>query len=62
VAIGANWLLTATVSRASRPILPTVIAEVGAAFSSATAPNAFRAIADASPDVRASGTLVIDAR
>ena len=44
VAIGANWLLTATVSRASRPILPTVIAEVGAAFSPATAPNAFRTI------------------
>jgi len=44
VAICANWLLTATVSRAVRPILPTVIAEVGAAFSPATAPDAFRTI------------------
>jgi len=44
MAIGANWLLTATASRAVRPILPTVIAEVEAAFSPATAPNAFRTI------------------
>jgi pimeloyl-ACP methyl ester carboxylesterase len=44
VAIGANWLLTSTVSRAIRPILPTVIAEVGAAFSPATTPDAFRTI------------------
>ena len=43
-AICANWLLTATVSRAIRPILPTVIAEVGAAFTPATAPEAFRTI------------------
>jgi pimeloyl-ACP methyl ester carboxylesterase len=44
VAIFANWLLTATVSRTTRPILPTVIAEVGAAFTPATAPDAFRTI------------------
>ena len=44
VAICANWLLTATVSRAIRPILPTVTAEVGAAFTPATAPSAFRTI------------------
>jgi pimeloyl-ACP methyl ester carboxylesterase len=44
VAICANWLLTATVSRAIRPILPTVIAEVGAAFTPATPPSAFRTI------------------
>jgi pimeloyl-ACP methyl ester carboxylesterase len=43
-AICANWLLTATVSRAIRPILPTVIAEVAAAFTPATAPEAFRTI------------------
>ena len=44
VAICANWLLTATVTRAIRPILPTVLAEVGAAFTPATAPGAFRTI------------------
>jgi pimeloyl-ACP methyl ester carboxylesterase len=44
VAIGANWLLAATASRAIRPILSTVIAEVGAAFTPATAPSAFRTI------------------
>jgi pimeloyl-ACP methyl ester carboxylesterase len=44
VAICANWLLTATASRAIRPIMPTVIAEVGAAFEPATTPDAFRTI------------------
>jgi len=44
VAICVNWLLTATVSRAIRPILPTAIAEVGAALTPAIAPDAFRTI------------------
>jgi pimeloyl-ACP methyl ester carboxylesterase len=44
LAIAANWLLTATVSRAVRPILPTVIAEVRAALTPATTPDAFRTI------------------
>jgi pimeloyl-ACP methyl ester carboxylesterase len=37
-------LLTATVSRAIRPILPIVIAEVRAAFTPATAPDACRTL------------------